>query len=141
MSAQRRDWRFECMRLLAMLFIVVTHFLANDDLAIHTDPKLGGTWLCVLHDTTGMFGQIGVSWFVLISAYYLSIRASRVHIRILKLWIQVEVFSICILALVALLKCMDLFVSFERIIFTPRVLLTAVFLFCLENTGLSVHLL
>ena len=127
MGTQRRDWRFECMRLLAMLFIVVTHFLANDDLTIHTDSKLSGTWLCALHDTTGMFGQIGVSWFVLISSYFLSIRANRMHIRILKLWIQVEVFSICILALVALLKYTDLFVSFERIIFTPRVLLTAVF--------------
>lgn len=85
MNTRRRDWRFECMRLVAMLFIVVTHFLANDDLAIHTDPKLSGTWLCALHDTTNMFGQIGVSWFVLISAYFLSAQANRMHIRILKL--------------------------------------------------------
>lgn len=49
------------------------------------------------------------------------------HIRILKLWIQVEVFSICILALVALLKYTDFLVSLEGIYFIPRVLLTAVF--------------
>lgn len=127
MSTKQRDWRFECLRLVAMLFIVTTHFLANDNLAIHTDPLLGTTWLASLHDTTGMLGQIGVSWFVLISAYFLSARAKHMHIRIFKLWLQVEIFSVIALIFTAILKNTGQCRSLSDFHFAPRILLSAIF--------------
>ena len=74
MSSKQRDWRFELLRIFSMLLIVATHYFASDNWAVHTDPARAGSWAASAHDSLIMTGQIGVTLFVLISAYFLSTR-------------------------------------------------------------------
>lgn len=90
---KHRDWRFELLRIIAMFLIVATHFYAADNWSIHTDPNLSRTWASAAHDSLAMFGQIGVSFFILISAYFLAFNKKNPVPRLIRLWIQIFIYS------------------------------------------------
>lgn len=93
MSSKQRDWRFELLRIFSMLLIVATHYFASDNWAVHTDPARAGSWAASAHDSLIMTGQIGVTLFVLISAYFLSTSTHSPIPRMIKLWVQVVVYT------------------------------------------------
>lgn len=69
---KNRDWRFELLRIIAMFLIVASHFYSADNWSVHTSLSLVKSWASAAHDSLAMLGQIGVSFFVLISAYFLA---------------------------------------------------------------------
>lgn len=103
-----RDWRFELLRIIAMLLIVGNHFFASDNWQIHVNPSSNDIWKSAIHDSTAMLGQIGVVLFVLISSYFLCRSNASPKKRLIKLWIQVFVYSIGCLFLYTLCVRMNL---------------------------------
>ncbi len=105
-AAPMRDWRFEWLRIIAMLLIVATHFFAADGKSVtlpHTSLRFAA------HESLIMSGQIGVTLFVLISAYFLSNNdfsrmLSKQTGRLAKLWTQVFFYSVLGVAVYALLS-------------------------------------
>lgn len=100
-----RDWRFEWLRIIAMLLIVATHFFAADNKSV-TLPHISLRFAA--HESFMMSGQVGVTLFVLISAYFLSKHdISRLlpqqTQRLVKLWTQVFFYSVLGVAVYALL--------------------------------------
>lgn len=85
-----RDWRFEFLRIVAMLLIVTTHFLYAGSLVI---PLPARSLSSAFHNALQMSGQIGVTLFVLISAYFLTTSKQNNYRRIVNLWIQVFFYS------------------------------------------------
>lgn len=92
---QYREWRLELLRIVAMLFIVVNHFFSSDNWASHVDPSLLRTWPSIIHQSMDILGQVGVTWFVLISSYFLSVSSKSPVVRVTKVWIETFVFSVC----------------------------------------------
>lgn len=90
MIRKKRDWRFELMRMLAMLGIVIAHYFASDNWAAHANEA---TWPSAMHQSMDIFGQIGVTWFALISAFFLAHRSSRVFLRAMKVWVETFIYS------------------------------------------------
>lgn len=103
-TKKTRDWRFELLRIVAMLLIVACHFFASDNWTIHTDVSLANSWRSAIHDSSAMLGQVGVVLFVLISAYFLARNTSSPLLRLVKLWIQVFFYSAGFLVLYTLAK-------------------------------------
>ena len=98
-----RNSRIEALRLLSMLMIVAGHYFSEDNWACHTDGSLLHSWSACFHNALIMFGQIGVCLFVLISAFFLSKSNSSPKRRLIRLWVQVEFYSVTFLALFAFL--------------------------------------
>lgn len=89
-ARRKRDWRFELMRMLAMFGIVTAHYFASDNWAIHTNEA---TWPSAMHQSMDIFGQIGVTWFALISAFFLAHKSSHVFLRAFKVWLETFIYS------------------------------------------------
>lgn len=91
--SKKRDWRFELLRIFSMFLIVATHYFASDNWDVHVNPARFNSWATAVHDSFIMLGQIGVTLFVLISAYFLSSRNDSPIPRMIKLWTQVFIYS------------------------------------------------
>lgn len=91
---KNRDWRFELLRIIAMFLIVASHFYSADNWSVHTSLSLVKSWASAAHDSLAMLGQIGVSFFVLISAYFLAFNTKSPFLRVLKLWLQIFIYSV-----------------------------------------------
>ena len=124
---KHRDWRFELLRIIAMFLIVATHFYAADNWSIHTDPNLSRTWASAAHDSLAMFGQIGVSFFILISAYFLAFNKKKPIPRLIRLWIQIFIYSAGIFVIYALLRRTPLIPTNLREEISPNMVLTSFF--------------
>lgn len=124
---KHRDWRFELLRIIAMFLIVATHFYAADNWSIHTDPNLSRTWASAAHDSLAMFGQIGVSFFILISAYFLAFNKKNPIPRLIRLWIQIFIYSAGIFVVYALLRRTPLIPTNLREEISPNMVLTSFF--------------
>lgn len=124
---KHRDWRFELLRIIAMFLIVATHFYAADNWSIHTDPNLSRTWASAAHDSLAMFGQIGVSFFILISAYFLAFNKKNPVPRLIRLWIQIFIYSAGIFVIYALLRRTPLIPTNLREEISPNMVLTSFF--------------
>lgn len=98
-----RKSKIEALRLLSMLMIVAGHYFSEDNWACHTDGSLLHSWSACFHNALIMFGQIGVCLFVLISAFFLSKSNSSPKRRLIRLWVQVEFYSVSSLAVFAFL--------------------------------------
>ena len=103
-----RDYRFELLRLIAMLLIVATHFFASDNWAVRTNGNLANTWQSAFHDSLTMFGQVGVALFVLISAFFMATSHASPARRLRRLWIQVFIYSAGALAAYTILLRLNL---------------------------------
>lgn len=95
----KREYKYEALRLFSMLLIIGAHYLSCDNWAIHTQKELQHSWPSCFHNSLVMFGQVGVCLFVLISAYFLSLKNCFSSRRVLKLWIRVEAYSVGLLLL------------------------------------------
>ncbi|WEV52342.1 acyltransferase [Bifidobacterium sp. ESL0704] len=93
MGNKSRDWRFEVLRMVAMLLIVAAHFFSNDNWRVRTDANGVASWGGAFHTSLYLFGQVGVALFVLISAYFLSTSDSNPVARAVRLWAQVFIYS------------------------------------------------
>lgn len=93
MPNKQRDWKFEFLRIVAMLLIVTTHFFADDNWAVHNDPAQTGTWAGSTHNALSFLGQVGVTLFVLISAYFVATNTNSPIKRLWKLWMQIFLYS------------------------------------------------
>jgi hypothetical protein len=101
-KGKARNWRIELMRLFSMFLIVATHFFASANWGVRTDTARSATWAAAAHNSFSMFGQVGVTIFVLISAFFLSSSFGSPFNRCLKLWIQTFFYSAGILFIVNL---------------------------------------
>ncbi|KFI46048.1 Acyltransferase family protein [Bifidobacterium bohemicum] len=97
MSQKNRDWRYELLRIFAMFLIVLAHFFSDDNWAVHTDSNRFNSWGFAFHSALIMLGQVGVTLFVLISAYFLAQSKSNPIPRAIRLWIQLFIYSAGIL--------------------------------------------
>lgn len=101
MKDKTRDTRFEILRIISMLFIVLCHF------------GIDGNW----HNNVGItrlktiqfhaLGQVGVYIFVMISGYFLSTRATNLKKqikRVVPLWVEIVFYSWLILIIGFLIK-------------------------------------
>ena len=93
MPNKQRDWKFEFLRIVAMLLIVTTHFFADDNWAVHNDPAQTRTWAGSTHNALSFLGQVGVTLFVLISAYFVATKTNSPIKRLWKLWMQIFLYS------------------------------------------------
>lgn len=93
MILKPRNSKIELLRLFSMLLIVAGHYFSEDNWLCHTDSSLNHSWESCFHNSLIMFGQVGVCLFVLISAYFLSSNNKSPHIRLARLWAQVEIYS------------------------------------------------
>ena len=89
----KRHWELELLRIFSMFLIVATHYFASDDSPSRIDPALAQSWKSALHAVTIMPGQVGVTIFVLISAYFLSRSTRSPLTRVAKIWIQTFIYS------------------------------------------------
>ncbi|RBP97476.1 symporter [Bifidobacterium aemilianum] len=96
MTAKSRDWHFEALRIFAMFLILVSHFLNTSDWRVKRSPSSYHTWPRIIFDTMTNTGQIGVCLFVLISAYFLARSKSSPIPRMIKLWVQVFLYSLAL---------------------------------------------
>lgn len=92
-DAHRRDWRFELLRFVAMYLILASHYFGFDNWQIRTDPALRGSWGNAFNALGLWAGQVGVVLFILISAYFLAYSVSNPLPRLVRLWVQVFVYS------------------------------------------------
>lgn len=104
MPDKQRDWKFEFLRIVAMLLIVTTHFFADDNWAVHNNPAQTGTWAGATHNALSFLGQVGVTLFVLISAYFVATKTTSPIKRLWKLWMQIFLYSAPIFLLFLLVK-------------------------------------
>lgn len=87
---KKRDSKYESLRLIAMLFIVLCHYSANVRWNNTTNVQK------MMHEQFIPLGQIGVYLFVLISAYFLSQRRTNLKKsinRVVPLWIKTIFYS------------------------------------------------
>lgn len=94
-----RDSKFELIRILSMIMIVVYHY------------NLYGNWKSIDRDITKLifwpWGQIGVDLFVMISGYFLSthnFEFEKIIMRDKKLWVKVLFYSYILLILSSIFK-------------------------------------
>ncbi|TCD54161.1 acyltransferase [Alloscardovia theropitheci] len=106
--ARVRNWHIELLRIFSMFCIVATHYFAGSNFPIHSDPSRSHTLMANAYTALTMSGQVGVTIFVLISAYFLSASKSNFAFssvwRIIKLWSQVFTYSVLIFIVFALLE-------------------------------------
>lgn len=70
MTKTKRNSKFEAMRLLSMLLIILSHY------SLETNWNVSGkdAWKTLFYQP---FGQIGVDLFVMISGYFLSTKSKK----------------------------------------------------------------
>ena len=90
---KRRDSNIEILRIISMFLIIAHHFSVHGGFKfLISDVSINKFWIQFLQ----LGGKIGVNIFVLISGYFL-INTKKVQInKILKLWIQIFMYSIVI---------------------------------------------
>lgn len=93
MTGKTRNWHFELLRIISMLLIVATHYFASANFNIKSASDSSGTWKMAIRNSLQMSGQVGVTLFVLISAFFLSKSNSSPVRRMIRLWIQVFIYS------------------------------------------------
>lgn len=91
-----RDSKFELLRIISMVFIIIHHYVYHGGLIFHAS----GSNLC-LGVLLLPLGKIGVNLFVLISGYFLINSKFRIK-KVINLWIKTIFFSIMIVILGAL---------------------------------------
>lgn len=87
---KKRDSKFELLRIIAMIFIILTHYSANGNWSDTTDYNK------VIHLIFFPLGQIGVYLFVMLSGYFLSSREinEKASIkRVIPLWVKTIFYS------------------------------------------------
>ena len=95
----KRQSGIELLRIIAMLLIVAHHFSVHSGFEYSaTDVSLNGIWIQLI----SMGGKIGVNIFVIISGYYMTESSKSVVGRVIKLWLQIEFYSIVIFAVMTL---------------------------------------
>lgn len=105
MATQTRNWHFELLRIFSMLLIVATHYFASDNQSLRFNSEKLNSWIDASHNSLQMSGQIGVTLFVLISAYFLSRSTSNPIPRLLRLWIQIFIYAVgCFLSYILVME-------------------------------------
>ena len=128
MSAKIRDWRFESLRLFSMLLIVTAHYFASDNWDVHVNPDRTSMWTAAIHDSLIMLGQVGVTLFVLISAFFLTNTRKSPLPRVIRLWIQVFVYSFgCYIIYIAGKACVGPLSAEQLPLATPRNTVASIF--------------
>ena len=122
--ATKRHWELELLRIFSMFLIVATHYFASDDSPSRIDPALAQSWKSALHAVTIMPGQVGVTIFVLISAYFLSRSTRSPFTRVAKIWIQTFIYSCGLWGAYFVLSH---FVGSSQYFVNPRSILMSVF--------------
>lgn len=126
--SKQRDWRFEALRLLSMFFIVATHFAY----ALFADPRRNtgifavaqGGWKQAAENALTMFGQTGVTIFVLISAWFLTLSHRSPKKRFISLWLQVVLYSAGIWIVVAIAA---IFIPINEPVYTVHTVISSAF--------------
>lgn len=87
-----RNTNLECLRIASMLLIVASHYVVHADFStILNEP--GVSFNRIFLQTLMWGGPIGVSCFVLLSAYFLSASSFKID-RLLRLWFTLLFYSL-----------------------------------------------
>lgn len=127
MSTGQREWKYELLRIFAMLLIVMTHFFADDNWTVRTNPEHFRTWAGSAHSSLSFFGQVGVTLFVLISAFFLAKNTSNPLTRLVKLWVQVFLYTMPLYLVFLVLDWVDRLPGKYASSLTPRNALVSFF--------------
>ena len=92
-----RDSRFELMRIVAMMFIIMGHMIGQADIYTHASNIVTRVSLSII----GSGSRIAVNLFVMIGAWYLVDKKFSIE-RIISIWLRV---FLVIVPLTALLFC------------------------------------
>ena len=99
-NKQQHEWGIDLLRMLSMFFVVVLHILGNGGVLVNAAPGSMTYW-------TAWFWEIAaycaVNCFAIISGFVMAGRKVKPH-KLLSLWLQVFLYSICITQLVVMLK-------------------------------------
>lgn len=96
---KKRDSKFELLRIISMLFIILSHYSLKTNWG-----EYKGTWGTDFYQP---FGQIGVDLFVMISGYFLSMRYENLQKMLSKdvrLWFKVLFYSWLLLVIIFLIS-------------------------------------
>ena len=90
---EKRLTNIELLRIVAMLLIVAYHFAYHGEFSFPTDSiSINRLWFLFLL----VGGKFGVNIFVLISGYFLiNVDRSKTQ-KVIKLWLEIFVYSVCI---------------------------------------------
>ena len=88
-KVSERNSNFEILRILAMVMIVAHHFSVHSDFLFDSNISINKLFVQFL----SLGGKIGVNIFVLISGYFLVIKENIKFNKILKLWLQIFLYS------------------------------------------------
>lgn len=92
-EVKKRESNFELLRILAMVMIVISHFAAHGGFDFpNTEISINRLWIQLCE----IGGVIGDNLFVLISGYYLIDKKNLNLSRILKMWLQMFMYSFII---------------------------------------------
>ena len=89
-KSRQRNLSVDILKILSMLMVIVLHTKTYGLNGVSLEPSTGIYWIVsALH----IFSLVAVNCFVLISGYYNSSSATQPK-KLLKLWLQVEFFSV-----------------------------------------------
>lgn len=128
-SGRNRNYTVDLLRIFSMLMVVILHATLYGMENTEITP-LSSLWM--VQEILRIFSIVAVNVFVLISGYYLSGKATDItkpsiknnYKRLFPLWIQVEMYSVCIYLVLTLLPIFDISFSVKRLIYQACPLLT-----------------
>lgn len=103
---EKRDLRFEILRIVAMLIIIASHAAWHLSWMLHLYSGLdtNDNWTIASYYTVAQMGQIGVAIFFMITGYFMHNKEFALQ-RVLKTVAHVFLYSIILLLLVIALMC------------------------------------
>ena len=89
---KKRNSNIEILRIISMLFIVISHYTVHNGISNYSLPLSGNRYLLELMT----LGNIGTILFVLITGYFL-IESNKFNLnKFIKLWLQIFFYSVVI---------------------------------------------
>lgn len=89
-----RQSNIELLRIIAMIFIIFSHLFSHSNITFQ-EFSIGEVYLHFLQ----VLGKIGVNIFVLISGFFLIDKNNIDKKKIIRFWINIFVYSICLYAI------------------------------------------
>ena len=133
---KQRVSKFELLRIIAMLLIVLHHSIIHGVFAVGINNEINYPVNTIVSTILGMGGRIGVYLFVLVTGYFM-IYSHITLAKIIKLWLPIFFWSILLYSFVGIMvnnefSIKNTITSFFPIIFNQYWFMTVyIFMYCL----------